>query len=1186
MSSYDNLLARVKLVRRRWHIQMTVKGLSLFVASTIALLVLGVWGGNLFGFRPAAVWLMRVATGAAVVFVGWRFLYMPLRRRIADVQIAQYIEERYPQLEDRLITAVEFGRKQGTSSGMLDLLIRDALEKTNRVDFSVFVNRKRLAYFGLLGFASFLVLFALLNWGPSFFPYGFDRLYVPWTEAAFGASLGIQVTPGNAEIARGSDQQIKAQLIGFDSPDVRIYAQPETATSWTPAPMEPEPAGSGFLYLLIDVQSPLRYYVESKGVRSPTFTVKVVDIPRVEKISLTYNFPAYTGMPPQTVENEGDISALKGTKVDLRIHLSRPSGSARLLFDDQSTLDLTPEGKQDIIGSLTLKRSGSYVVQLAGEGGARHAGSTEYEIEALDDAPPKVTVTKPLRDVRATNVEEVFSEVKAEDDIGISKVELHYSVNGESEKTVALHGGKPGETAVTASHTFFLEEFELQPGDVVAYYGQATDNNNVTGPGTSSSDIYFIQIRPFEQKYIQNQQGGGPGGGGGGESSQESLSRQQKEIIAATFKLIRDKNKMDPKEYVDSLKALSLVQSRLQLQTQGLIERMQRRGAAEVNQQFAALAEYLKTAMREMEKASVLLGAQKPADALPEEEKALQQLMRAESLFREIQVSFANASGGGGSQTNAEDLADLFELELNKLKNQYETVQRGEQQARDQKLDEALQRLKELAQRQQQLNERNRLMGQRGAPSASSGGGGQSQQQVLDEVEKLQRQLQRLSRERSSPELNQAASQLQKAIDEMKKALQGSQRGNSGEATAQGIRALQQLDETKRRLARGQEAGLSQGVDQAAAEAKRLLEEQKKIQEGVDRLVQEKQQAGTPEFQKRTQDLVGRKTALADSLKGLGGKIENLSREARKTQKETSNKLNDAAGTIRDKKLPERIMSNNQLLQNRYLDFVKGREDLIRSGLEELDRQLEAARNSIGQTKEGKLEDAANKARQLAEGLEASQQRLREMQRSSGKQSGSEGEQAQQRGPQGQQGQSPSSPAQSGQQPGSQGSQGQRGQQAGSLGGQGSTPQSARGGQPGADVRSATGNLSGPPTGMGTHRDEDIRQLNRDLQQRLMDAQDLRRLLDRNSSNMQNLEQVIESLRRAGDSRKYGDPEMVAQLKGAIDLLHQVELDLNRELSRLTQKEKYFYAEDSEAPSSYKKLVEEYYKALAKGKPQ
>ena len=40
----------------------------------------------------------------------------------------------------------------------ISLLIEDALDKTCRLDFSVFVNRKRLAYFGLLGVGAFLAL--------------------------------------------------------------------------------------------------------------------------------------------------------------------------------------------------------------------------------------------------------------------------------------------------------------------------------------------------------------------------------------------------------------------------------------------------------------------------------------------------------------------------------------------------------------------------------------------------------------------------------------------------------------------------------------------------------------------------------------------------------------------------------------------------------------------------------------------------------------------------------------------------------------------------------------------------------------------------------------------------------------------------------------------------------------------
>ena len=114
--------------------------------------------------------------------------------------------------------------------------------------------------------------------------------------------------------------------------------------------------------------------------------------------------------------------------------------------------------------------------------------------------------------------------------------------------------------------------------------------------------------------------------------------------------------------------------------------------------------------------------------------------------------------------------------------------------------------------------------------------------------------------------------------------------------------------------------------------------------------------------------------------------------------------------------------------------------------------------------------------------------------------------------------------------------------------------------------------------------DDQLRQQQRDLDQRALDAQDLRRLLDRNSPAAQNLDRVVQELQGMRSDRRYDDPVGIARLKQAIDLLHQVELDLGRDLARVLQNDKYFYAEDSEVPANYKKLVEEYYKALAKGK--
>jgi hypothetical protein len=1116
MNSYENLLSRVRRVRRQWRTQVLIRSISLFLVSAVALLSLGVWSADLFGFKPVAVWIIRVIASAAVLFVGWRFVCTAFRSHVSDVQIAQFIEERYPKLEDRLVTAVEYGEKKSGSTGLIDLLIKDAVDKTSRVDLSVFRNSLRLVSYGMLSVGVLLALFALLIWGPAFFPYGFTKLYIPWTEAPLGSSMAIKIAPGDIEIAKGADQLIRARLIGFDSPNVQLYLQAEASKQWNESAMEPDPQGGGFHYLLIDVGSSLRYYAESNGVRSSIHSMRVMDLSRVERIDVQYNFPAYTGMASQIVENDGDISALKGTKIDLRIHCSRPAKSAHLLFDDRATLALSPSGVQDFSGSFSIRRSGWYVVRLVESDGNDHAGSSDHEIEAIEDEAPKVVIARPMRDVRATNVEEVFSEIKAEDDIGIGRLELRYSVNGSSEQIVKLGGVNPMEQSVIGSHTFFLEEFGLQPGDIISYYGKAWDRNDITGPGMSSSDIYFIQIRPFEQKYIQNQQSGMPGGMG--DEGQEALSRQQKEIISATFRLIREKGRMDPKEYLDSLKALALVQSRLQAQTQGLVDRLRRRGAEQTDDSFRKLSEYLKNAIGEMEKAAGDLGASKPDGALPQEQKSLQQLMRAESLFREIQVSFASQSGGrGGSETNAEDLADLFELELNKLKNQYETVQREEQQERDQKLDEALQKLKELAQRQQQLIERNMMSARQGTSSSSSTGGGQSQQQLLEQAEQLRRQLQRLTRERSSPQLNEATNQLQKAIDEMKQALKNSQ--NAAETSAQGVRALQQLNEAMRRLARSQESGLSQGVEQAVRESGKLVEEQKRIQEELDRLskdaVKSESLAG---LKQSREDIVSRKTALADRLRALENQIKDLSRQARRTQKETSSRLADAAGKIQDKRLPDRILSGNSLIQSGLYESQQQRENFIRNGLEEVNKQLEAAQGSIGQTGERKVEEAADRARQLAEGLESMQQRMRGMPNS------------------------------------------------------------------GAESRELSRNASGPPTGIGAQREEERRQWRSELDQRLTDAQELRPLLDRSGTQIENLDKVIESLRRMGDSLNTAEREQIARLKSAIEQMRDIELELARELDRRNQKDRYFFAEDNESPDRYRKLVEEYYKSIAKSR--
>ena len=132
------------------------------------------------------------------------------------------------------------------------------------------------------------------------------------------------------------------------------------------------------------------------------------------------------------------------------------------------------------------------------------------------------------------------------------------------------NAGARALTGVSGSHTMYLEELGVEPGDFIAYYAKATDSNTVRGGRTTTSDIYFVKVLPFTRDFrqAQSQEGGGGGGGGGGQQSGVgALSEQQRQIISATFNVERDKAKTSADKFKEDTVFLGLSQARLQART-------------------------------------------------------------------------------------------------------------------------------------------------------------------------------------------------------------------------------------------------------------------------------------------------------------------------------------------------------------------------------------------------------------------------------------------------------------------------------------------------------------------------------------------------------------------------------------------------------------------------------------------
>src|SRR3954451_18845871 len=855
MDPRTELVDVIRRVRNRWRARLALRGAVVVAAGTVLALLLSASGLESFRFSAPAIITFRVVTVA--VFVGLLLygLVWPLRRRVTDAQVAMYVEERDPSLEAAIISAVEATTGSGSaahSPRLVEKLVEQAIDQCRTLDQGRAIERTSVQrHAGALAAIAAITALAIA-FGPAYLRHGLSALLVISRSAEASSPYSIEVLPGNTKVPRGADQAVKAKLVGFTSSDVSVMMRAASNGSFNRVPLIASAQPGAFEGMLFHLEKETEYYVESNGVRSGKFTLSVVDLPTVKDLDLEYRFPAYTGLAPRKAEG-GDVAAIRGTEVALHVVPTMATPDGKILLSEGGALPLTRQADGSLTGSFPIKSQGFYRIELTGPHGEKVEASPQYTIDVIDDQPPSVHFTKPGRDSQASPVEELFLEARADDDYGVKSLQLFYSVNGGAAKMVPLFGGPRPLTEVSAGHTIYLEELGLQPGDFVSYYAKATDTDAVQGAKTTTSDIYFVQIRPFKKDYkpAQSQAMGGGGGGGGQQVGQ--LSQQQREIVAATFNIVRDKAKTKPDKYRENVVFLNLAQAKLREQVEELVGKLKSRLGA-VDPKYNKIAEALPKAADEMKLAEADLKGMKADSALSPEQRALKLLQDAEQQY-ELQVAQQQGGGGGGGQSQmADDLADLFELELDKLANQYEMQQRAEQQQGDQQIDQLVEKLKELARRQQQEMERQRRMAQSGQNS-SGGGSSAGQRALAEEAEKAARQLEQLTRnqQQQRQELNDAIKKMQDAADAMRRAAaNGSQDGG-----AQANQALDRLREAQQRLERNQGGRGDRDLQRAQRDAEQLANDQKEVASDVNTL----DQAGA-ERQAKAQALGQRKDAM------------------------------------------------------------------------------------------------------------------------------------------------------------------------------------------------------------------------------------------------------------------------------------------------------------------------------------
>jgi len=981
----DEVAARWRLLAR----------LRLFTRAALGLGVLWLAGITLWWLvgrtsldqESLVIAAVALATVGLVAAVRW-FLPKPPAR----TDVARLVEERVPELDDRLATAADVLERGGPDA--TTPVARALFDDTARALGSVSANDIIApALVRRAWWQAAAALAVLVATGAVLFEPASRAARAAWLFAAPG-SLAFRVEPGNVRVRPGTPLTIRVEAsasVGSLVPDLEARIGDASRREH----MAPE-GNNRFAATFKTVPASFTYHVQLAGRRSADYQVTLLEPPQVARIDLAYDFPAFTRLPGRSETDGGDIYAPEGTRVHLVVHPRRttaPIVSAGLAMRTGKMLPLSRAADGSFTGDLVVSGDDGYRVRLTDTDGLQNLEDPEYFVRMLDDRPPEVRIVRPAGDRQVTPLEEVEVEARADDDHGVQELELVYGVKGGSERVVPL-GGDGATLSVTGRHTIPLEELRVSPGDFVTFYARARDIGRGKKSTESRSDIFFLEVTPFVDEFALAQSQAMAAGGQSG----DELVRLQKEIIIGTWKL--DRRSSGTAASADDVRTLARAQATLRQRTEATAMRMAAAGSSlhtpDGHVQAGASETPLASAARAMARAEQALLVQKTGAALPAEMEALNQLLKAQSEAQRKEITRQAGAGGGGSRAQ-QDLSTLFDRELQRQQQtNYETPKTAEEKREDSQ-DKTLERVRELARRQEALQRQQDDLAR--------------DRKKLDE-EEVRRRLERLTREQSDlrreaellaqqmqqnerrqredekaqgaqraegakgakgaegaqraegaqggqgAEGNQA-SELRQASEDMRGAASQLRREDPDAARSQGARALERLKGVERSLRESGPDERRRAVGDAQLEARQLATRQRQVSEQAGRAVSRSDQDAS-------RRLAGEQEQLAQRAETLGGRLDQLGREG--GDKSEKDRLTGAAREARGGEVAGKMREMARKLQS---DPGAAHPEQGRDVARSLDRLADqVAGTGGGHDREGQqLSDGLSRTRELRERL-------------------------------------------------------------------------------------------------------------------------------------------------------------------------------------------------------------------------
>ncbi len=877
-SPYNEILKRLRDVVRTRIVYDILRGIMLTLAVACALLVTAVvveqasGAGQTFRFWIfTSVVFLTAAAGAwfagrpALALVG-------VLRGPEPLEVAKFVGERMPGIRDRLVDAMEMFPDKERLAGhyspeLIDGAFAAVWNEVRGLDFTTVVSNasaKKAARTGAVA-AGFIIALGVLL--PGWFGGSLGR--IAQYDRAFAAEdmVTLDVEPGDIEVVRGQPVTITVRAAGGLVERVDLNTRPNGRIEFESTGLSDTASrgGSGvFTAELPGVKATTEYYASAGDAESRKYTITVVDRPIVKSFRLSVTPPAYTRLPERDLdENVGDIVALPGSTVRIEMAASKEVALAQMVFHDSVVVVMTADGEK-ISGSFRVRREDRYRFRLEDGGGLTNPDPIDYTVRPVPDEYPMVEIVAPGKNLDVAGTAPLNLELKIRDDYGFNNLRLLYRMEHSRYEAPAkeyvtieipfARTGTPGEDGIGRRDVHYqwdISKLSLVPEDVVGYYAEVFDNDNVSGPKSSRSAAFLLRLPSLEEVLSDV-------------DNASDNSMQEMEKMAEEMQSL--------KESLDELnREVKKQRDKVDWQQQKKAEQLAQRYEA-LRQKAEKTTQSLEEMVKKLDENNIL--SENTLDKYKELQKLMEELNSDElkEALKKLQESMKKLT----PEEMRDAMQKLTMSEEQFRKNLERTVELLKRIHVEQKIDELIKRADDLKDRQDALSEK-----------AKDDASPQEAEKLGTEEKDLSKQAESLEKEASDLGKKMEEFAKEMPLDEMKKASEGLQQNE----------VPTQMEQSSSKMRSGQMESARQDQKKASASLSEFSEQMQQVQ---NTLREKQQQQVVNEMRRQIQnllDLSKNQEAIKDETSTMEPNSQRF-RDAAQGQQETREGLGAVANSM------------------------------------------------------------------------------------------------------------------------------------------------------------------------------------------------------------------------------------------------------------------------------------------------